>query len=189
MANDPNLKNLTAQIEAQRQSANAIADLTHPAIFLTGTVSLRSGGAPSGGETPELAGYLPETPNWDVGLVANWSFFDPVVLAQARAAHAQETVLRSNLEAAKQKLISMVQDIWEGCTEAQRALPELQTAFEAAQQNYDQANVRFGQGLGTSVEIADAETLLTDAQVQLAEGQFELARARAQLERAMAGGL
>jgi len=189
LANDPSLKSLAAQIEAQRQTANAISALTHPAIFLTGTVSLRSGGAPSGGETPELAGYLPETPNWDIGLVANWSFFDPVVLAQSRAAHAQETVLRSNLQAAKQKLISLVQNVWEGCVEAQKALPELETAFDAARQNYDQANVRFGQGLGTSVEIADAETLLTDAQVQLAEGQFGLARARAQLERVMAGGL
>ncbi len=189
LTNDPTLKALAAQIDAQRQAANAIADLAHPAISLTGTLSLQSGGAPSGGLTPELGGALPETPNWDVGLIASWSFFDPVVFAQARAAHAQENVLRSNLADARQKLIAVVQTVWESCTEAEQALPELQKALEAAEGNYDQANVRFSQGLGTSVEIADAETLLTDSEVELAEGQFGLARARAQLERAMAGGL
>ena len=189
LANDPLLKSLDARIEAQRESANAVADLARPNIYLTSTVSLRSGGAPSAGATPEFGGVLPETPNWDVGLVANWTFFDPVVFAQARAARAQESVLLANREAARQKLIALVEDLWQGGVEAEKALPELQQAFQAAQENYQQANVRFGQGLGTSVEIADAETLLTDAEVQLAEGQFGLARARAQIERAMAGGL
>ncbi len=189
LTNDPTLKSLAAQIEAQRQTANAIADLTHPALYLTSTVSLQSGGAPSGGQTPMLGGALPETPNWDIGLLASWSFFDPVVLAQARSAHAQENVLRANLESARQKLIAAVQSIWETSLEAEQALPELQNAYRAASENYDQARVRFEQGLGTSVEIADAETLLTDSEVQVAEGRFGLARARAQLDRAMAGGL
>jgi outer membrane protein len=188
--NDPMLKSLAARIEAQRQSANAVAALARPSISLTGAVSLRSGGAPTGAaSSPEFGGYLPETPNWDVGLLANWTFFDPVVFAQARAAHAQENVLRATWEATRQKLVALVQDAWESSREADQALPELQRAFDAARSNYDQANVRFTQGLGTSVEIADAETLLTDSQVQLAVGRFGLARARAELDRAMAGGL
>ena len=41
-------------------------------------------------------------------------------------------------------------------------------------------------GLGTGVELADAETLRTDAEIQFALGRFEVARARAALGRAIA---
>lgn len=187
--NDPTLKVIEARIEAQRQTASAIGALARPTILLSGAVSARSGGAPTGGPDPQFSGYVPETPNWDIGLIANWSFFDPVVFAEARAARAQEEVLRGQLAAARQQLTGAVQDAWETTSEAISELPDLEKALEAAKQNYDQANVRFQQGLGTSVEIADAETLLTDSEVQLAEGQFGLARANARLERTMAGGL
>jgi outer membrane protein TolC len=60
---------------------------------------------------------------------------------------------------------------------------------EAARANYDQADARFKSGLGTSVELADAEALRTEADIQLALGQFDLARARAAFGRAIAEGL
>ena len=43
-------------------------------------------------------------------------------------------------------------------------------------------------GLGTVVELADAESLLTASQMDLAIGEFEVARARAQLGRAIGDG-
>jgi outer membrane protein TolC len=60
---------------------------------------------------------------------------------------------------------------------------------EAARANYAQADARYKSGLGTSVELADAEALRTDAEIQLALGQFELARARASFGRAIAEGM
>jgi outer membrane protein TolC len=72
---------------------------------------------------------------------------------------------------------------------ARDALPGLERAVEAAVANYAQADARFKAGLGTSVELADAEALRADAEIQLALGRFELARARAALGRAIAEGL
>jgi outer membrane protein len=190
LANDPRILSLQAQLESQREAAKAIGDLAHPDLLLTGTLSTRSGGAPINGvPLPQYGGYLPETPNWDVGIIANWTFFDPVVSAEARAAHAQETVLADQVATARQQSRAVAQDAWVRSEQAERALPELRRAFAAAKENYEQADVRFREGLGTSVEIADAESLLTDSEVQLAVGQFDVARARAELERAMAGGL
>ena len=54
--------------------------------------------------------------------------------------------------------------------------------------NHEQAEARFNGGLGTAVELSDAEALLTDAQIQLAVGQFQLV-ARARSARARARGV
>src|SRR5262249_55803712 len=58
-------------------------------------------------------------------------------------------------------------------------------SLEAASRNHAQADARFKAGLGSSVELADAETLLVQAEIDLAVGRFEHARARARLSRAL----
>ncbi len=187
---DPGLKAIEAQVTAQREQARATADLAHPTIFATGAVSVRSGGATVAGvAAPALDGFLPQSPNWDLGLVANWTFLDPVDSARARTQLEHARVLEGQLAEAKQAVVSAAQDAWVRSDSAAQAIPRLEQALAAAKENYDQANVRFNQGLGTSVEIADAERLLTDAEVQLAQGEFYFQRSRAQLERVMAGGL
>jgi outer membrane protein TolC len=72
---------------------------------------------------------------------------------------------------------------------AKETLPGLERAVVAAQANYAQADARFKAGLGTSVELADAEAVRTDAEIQLALGTFAIARARAAFGRAVAEGL
>jgi outer membrane protein TolC len=187
---DPGLKAIEARIAAQLEQARATADLSRPTIFATSSVSVRSGGATTPGlAAPTLDGFLPQTPNWDVGVVANWTFLDPVDASRARAEREHGRVLEGQLAEARQAVVSAAQDAWVRSDVAAQAIPKLEAALAAAKQNYDQANVRFNQGLGTSVEIADAETLLTDAEVQLAQGQFDLQRSRAQLSRVMAGGI
>ena len=69
---------------------------------------------------------------------------------------------------------------------ARQTLKQLEASLTAAIANYAQADARFKAGLGTSVEIADAEALRTSAEVALVQGQFQLARARAAFGRAIA---
>jgi outer membrane protein TolC len=69
---------------------------------------------------------------------------------------------------------------------AEHAMPALQRSVDAAQANYAQADARFHAGLGTSVELADAEAVRTEAEIQLALGQFDYSRARALVTRAIA---
>jgi outer membrane protein len=71
---------------------------------------------------------------------------------------------------------------------ARSALAALDNAVAAARANYAQADARFGAGLGTAVELADAESIRTEAEIQLALGQFEVARARAAFGRTIAEG-
>jgi outer membrane protein TolC len=73
-----------------------------------------------------------------------------------------------------------------GVVVARRALPALQQTLDAARANWAQADARFRAGLGTAVELADAEAVLADAEVQLALGTFDVARTRAVFGRAIA---
>ena len=89
----------------------------------------------------------------------------------------------------RQQVVASVEQAYVGVVVARQALPALQHELEAARANGAQADARFKAGLGTSVELADAEGLRTDAEIRLALGVFDLAKARSSFGRAIAEGL
>jgi outer membrane protein len=84
---------------------------------------------------------------------------------------------------------ALIREAYSAVDVARTVVPGLRRAVDAARANYDQADARFRAGLGTSVELADAENLRTQAEIQLVLGEFELARARAAFGRTIAEGL
>jgi len=186
-ARDPLLLEARARVVAQQAATRALAAETRPELLLSGTFSGRAGGAtPSAGAGATYAGYLPDVPNWDAGLVLRWPFYDPVSRARARASAAREQALQSDVAAVAQQELAAIQRAYLATQVAGDALVGLQRSVEAAQANYAQAEARWRAGLGTALELADAEYLRTDAEIQLAGGQFELARARAVLGKLLA---
>ena len=93
---------------------------------------------------------------------------------------------KAELDEVGERLRTIAQRSYVELDVSRSALPALQRALDAAQANHDQAEARFNGGLGTAVELSDAEALLTDAQIQIAVGQFQLSRARARLARVLA---
>ena len=183
-AHDPALLQLEALIRAQQARTQAIGDELRPDLSLTASLNGRAGGAlPTAGTVPSGGGWLPEVPNWDVGVVFSWPLFDRSVLSRRDASQARERAASAELQSARQRLGALVQQVILNLHTAREALPALQAAARAAAGNQAQAEARFNAGLGTSVELADAEALLTDAQIQLAAGSFELFRASVRLGR------
>lgn len=115
-----------------------------------------------------------------------WPLYDGVIAARQRASSAQEKALGSELDAIAQQELAAIQQAYVTTQVARAQLSSLQRAVEAARANYAQAEARFKAGLGTALELADAEYLRTDAEIQLAGGQFELSRARALLGKLIA---
>jgi outer membrane protein len=155
-----------------------------PNLSLTSSISGRAGGAPpaGGGYVPRFNGYLPVVPNWNVGLVLQWQL-DPVQLARATAQSVRATA--AELERADTEIATRqgAREAHQRAVLAEKALPALQRALDAAKVNQDQAETRFKNGLGTILDVSDAEVLRTDAELQLVLGRFELATARARLAR------
>jgi outer membrane protein TolC len=189
-ARDPRLAEAIAQLEAAEEHTRAVGAELRPDISLTAGLSGRAGGAPpSSGDAANGQGWLPDVPNWDVGVVLSWPLFDGVVAARRDAAHANEQVRRDAIDATREQQVAEVRQAYVQVQVARSALVALNDALVASHANYDQADARFRAGMGTAVELADAEAIRTDAEIQLALGQFELARARAVFGRAIAEDL
>ena len=180
-----------ARIRARHATTQAIGREMLPNLFASATISGRAGGtAPSNGsDTPVGGGFLPDVVNWHVGLVLQWNLFDATVLARRDASEAREDEARADLDTATNNVVLAVERAYLDLDAAQQVIPGLSQAVSAAVANQAQADARFRAGLGTIVELADAETLLTGAQLELAIGRFAADRARAQLGRAIGAAL
>jgi outer membrane protein len=189
-ARDPVMAEALAELRASEQRTRAVGAELRPDLAVTGTISGRAGGAPaSNGLTPSGAGWLPDVPNWDVGVVLAWPLFDGTIAARRDAAQAAEQVRHDEIDVTRQREVALVRQTFVKVQVARTALASLQNAVVAARANYDQADARFRAGIGNAVELADAEAVRTDAEIQLALGQFDLAQARATFGRAIAENL
>jgi outer membrane protein len=190
-ARDPRIQEAIARIRAEEQRTRAIGAELRPEISLTGTLTGRAGGAPpsGNGEAAVANGWLPNVANWDVGIVFSWPLFDGVISARKEASRSLEEVRRQELGVVRAQEIAVIRQTYVAVNVARTALPGFRRAVEAARANYAQADARFRSGLGTSVELADAEALRTDAEIQVALGEFQLARARSQFGRAISEGM
>jgi len=188
---EPQLQAAVERIRAQEEETRSVFAQLRPELLLAGTLNARAGGsAPTGGGTvPDGNGWIPNVPNWQVGIVLSWPIFAGSVWARGEASRQREVVRREEAALVRQDLVARVERTYVGVTVAREALPRLEASVNAARANYAQADARFKAGLGTSVELADAEALRTDAEIQLALGQFDLARSRAAFGRAIAEGL
>ncbi len=189
-AADPRLLEALRQLRAEELNTRAIGAETRPNLALTGTISGRAGAAPASGTgtVPDSGGWVPSVPNWDVGVVLSWPLFDPTVSARASASRAREQVRHENISLVREQETALIREAYSAVDVARTVVPGLRRAVDAARANYDQADARFKAGLGTSVELADAENLRTQAEIQLVLGEFELARARAAFGRTIAEG-
>jgi outer membrane protein len=187
---DPRLQQAASELRAQELQTRAIGALLRPDLQLSATFSGRAGGAAAtNGVDVRGNGFAPDVPNWDAALVFSWPLLDPTINARQRASRAAEDVRRAEIDSVRQQVVAAVERAYVGVAVARDALPSLQHELEAARANYAQADARFKAGLGTSVELADAEALRIDAEIRLAIGTFDLAKARAAFGRAIAEGL
>ena len=189
-ARDPLILQAIEQLRADELHTRAIAAQNLPDISLSASVSGRAGGAPpSSGQAAFGAGLLPDVANWNVGVVLSWRLFDPAVNARIVHARAEELVRHEELDETQLRQIAAIRSAFIAVQVARAELPALQQSLAAARDNWLQADARFRAGLGSAVELADAQALLADAEVHVALGGFAIARARAAFGRTIAEGL
>lgn len=134
---------------------------------------------------PDSNDWSPQ-PSWNAGLSLSWDLFDGgrsranqrVARANVTSARAQRDALlvglTSQLELARAQII------------ANRAnVTASQEAVTSARAQLQLAEARYTQGLGSQIELADAQTAVTTAEGNLVQAQWQLADAWAQLRRAI----
>jgi outer membrane protein TolC len=174
--NRPEIIQLDKQIEAADANLTAARAERRPVLSANAQTQW----------SPRTGNWSPD-PNWSAGLSLSWSLFDGGrSAADQRVASANLTIsvaqrdallvtLTSQLDAARSQII------------ANRANVAASTeAVTAAQAQLKLSEARYTQGLGSQIELADAQTAVTTAQGNLVLAEFQLATAWAQLHRATA---
>lgn len=188
---DPGLRALEAVVRSQNLQSKAIAALLRPNLYASASLSMRAGGGPASSATarePTYGGWLPEAPNYHLGLVLSVPLVDRSVRARAGAASARADAAQADLQLARLRVRQATLESMERVKQAEESLLALERAERAAAANADQAEARDRNGLGSSTELADAEALRADSTIQLAIGRYQLRTARAALARRIAEG-
>src|SRR6266550_6769811 len=157
----------------------AAAEATERQTFRNFFPDVTGTGAYGGAQTP-----LNES--WSATLSLNWSLFD----GGSRIARYQEA--KANLEGARARVKSTELDIVQNVEQAEIAVEEAQerilaaqTLVASAQENFRLAQGRFDAGVGTILELTDAQLALTQAQNTESQALADYRIALARLDRAV----
>jgi outer membrane protein TolC len=186
--NRPELKSFEAQRKAQDQNI-AVARRGHlPDLNFDAAYGRRH-------ESDEVQRFaagnrhlntFPLQPAWAVGLVLNIPIFDGLRTTY----RVQETlsnyhVIRAQEEAQRQQVALDVESAYLRLVELQERIKANEAAANAAKENLDLANGRYQVGVGSIIEVTDAQTLHTEAQTTYVRALYEYKIADAQLARAI----
>ena len=189
LAQSPRVRQVFAVVRARELETKAIAAEDRPNVVLDLVAFGWAGGAkPDGGPEAFGNGWAPSVPNYAAGVSLLVPLWDTRTDAREKASRAREEEQRLRLEEVRQDVVAEVRGTYTAFDVAKAVLPSLDKAVDAARANQEQAEARFKAGLGTSVELAEAEALLAEAEIRKALGEFDVARARAALGRALAEG-
>ena len=128
--------------------------------------------------------FLPQPYNWSVGVTMTMPILNEPTLG-SQVAQA-EAVLKENQ--ARQEVLALqvrreVSDSWLNLQAARQASLAAEVARAAAEENYRLAAERYQVGVGSSIEVSDAQRQLVQARSQEVQARFDTQLALARLYR------
>ena len=182
------LKSLDAQKRASDQLI-AVARRGHlPDIIFDGTYGRRHVSNDTGREDGRTVGLdtFPLKPAWQVQV----SLIIPIFDGFRTTNRVEETIhnfnnVKAQEEDRRQQIALEVEQSYLRVVETQERIKANESAAKAAKENLDLARGRYEVGVGSIIEITDAETLYTDAQTTYIRSIYDYKIADAQLSRAM----
>jgi outer membrane protein len=128
-----------------------------------------------------------ESRDWQVGIELRWSIFDGGnKIARYREAKALLEAAQAGVRDSELQIWQQVEQAHVNVVEAEERIGAAQKAVESAQENFRLSQGRFDAGVGTIIELTDAQLALTQAQATEAQALSDYRIAIARLERALA---
>jgi outer membrane protein TolC len=123
---------------------------------------------------------------WELNFNLNWSIFDGGNrIARHREARAALDAAVARVKAAELDISREVEQSVNNVIEAEERIQAAQVAVASAQENFRLAQGRFDAGVGTILELTDAQLALTQAQNAEAQALADYRIALARLDRAV----
>ncbi len=166
----PELASLERQHEAQELTVKSIKGAYGPTISAFG-------GASEVGPSIDNLG-----PNWNVGAQLAWPIFQGgLTTGLVREAEANLDVTRAQLESERLQVRLDVEQGLLTVRGAKAAIGAAEDALTNARDRLRLAEGRYQSGVGSIIELGDAQIALTNAASQKVQAQYNLSTARAQL--------
>jgi outer membrane protein len=174
---------LSARPEVRQAEANAEA-ASH------GLSAARTGQAPSIAASVILgtrgSDFPPGSDTLAAGLALQWSPFDSGLTAgRVSEARSSVDVAKAQVEAARIAVTSEVAQAWVALTMAERRVGAAESAVTSATEAVRLAQGRYRAGVGTFVDVADAQAALVGAETSRVNAVTAVEVAKAQLNRAV----
>lgn len=174
LAARPDLSSLSRQIRAQELTVSSLQGGYLPSLGVSASVS-EQGPRPS-----DL------TEAWNTQLTLSWPLFQGgLTRGQVREAKANVSALDAQLETARQQVRVDVEQARLGFRAAVATVAAAKDASASAREQLALAEGRYRTGVGSVLELSDAQLVLTTALGQQVQAEFSLAVARSQLLRAL----
>ena len=123
---------------------------------------------------------------WDVGLNAKWDVFDNnVTQAQVNAKKADLWKAQQAAMAQQDTIQLEVRTAYLTLVAAEKNIQTTKVTVEKAQEDYKIAQVRYSAGVGTNLDVMDAEEKLTLAQTNYYTSLYNYNSSKAALDKAM----
>jgi outer membrane protein TolC len=123
---------------------------------------------------------------WEINLNLNWTIFDGGNrVARHREARAALDGAQSRVKAAELDISREVEQAVINVVETEERIQAAQVAVTSAQENFRLAQGRFDAGVGTILELTDAQLALTQAQNSEAQALADFRISLARLDRAV----
>lgn len=131
-----------------------------------------------------------DTETFTAGLVLQWSFFDGGLTAgRVREARANVESAQAQLQSTRLTVLSDVSQAWLNLRTAEQGLVTSASGVANAEESLRLATGRYRAGLGTFIDVLDAESALLTAQTNQVNARTSVDTAHAALVRAMGLGL
>lgn len=128
--------------------------------------------------------------DWKVGLSTNWNFFDTnVTKSQIKQAEASMMKVIQQEKQTQDSIQLEVRQAYLNMLEAEKRIQTSSVSVEKAQEDLKIAQVRYSAGVGTNIDVMDAQVALTTAQTNYIQSLYDYNTSKASLDKAMGLGV
>jgi outer membrane protein TolC len=175
-ANRPEVQRARETVRQNRAQVRFESRARRPELAITGGYQF----------TPDATGLAAEDRSWRIGAAVSLNLFDAgLIRSRVRQAQAGQEAAEAQLERAEQQVALEVRTALLNLREAEERRQTTAANVEQAQEALRIAQVRYRAGVGTNVEVTDAQVALIEAQTNQVNAEYDFLDAQAQLARAL----
>jgi len=179
--NRPDWKQFVLTTQVGEENVRVAQAAMIPSVMLSGQTGNQGVSYPS---------YDNNTNAWSVTGAASWTLFNGLSnLNKVKEASANLDAQKANEEQVRNSIALEVRDSFLNLKSAFETIGSSRKAVESGKESYKVSDLRYTSGVGTNLEVIDAQVALNQASVNYLQALFDLEIAKAKLNKVVGKGV